>query len=1142
MTQSTQHGLSRRTVLTASAALGAGIAVRQLPAVNALFPLIHESNKSSVPAAIEPQFFINPPDSTRLSVWWLWLNDIVTKESLTQDLEAFKAQGIRSVTVYSINGAWKAPVPPVPAFMGTHWRELFRHVINEGNRLGMTVDLNLGSGWNAGGPWVTPENACKQYVSAEMSVQGPMRFSGRLPQPLVVGGYYCDVAIQAFRALPENRLTVTASSFRQSDPPENTIDRSDPGEESQSFVLLGSYPPVNVIDGNSFTFWSSRGNKPGEAPTPLTPEWLEFEFERPIRADRLLLVPRPRGFGPKDIEVQSSQDGSEWKSLTASTLGDDTDTVVSFPETTSQFFRILILSSHSAVNVQVAQAVIYSHADPVAAQKQLLAIKAARAGAIKRGLGTPETTIAHLCELPLEKLSSIPDQPVIDAAEIVDLTTELRADGTLEWDVPPGHWTILRTGHTLTGMHTHWSAPGGGGFEIDTMRAAAMDTQFDMIVNKLVRDVGPAADGAFRTVQIDSWEIEMPNWTQDFMAEFRHFRGYDAQPYLPALSGRIVTSTDVTDRFLYDYRKTVADCIAANYYGRLTQLAHTRNLLHRSEAGGLCYPVLPPINCLANLGRCDIPQGEFWQNDNFTENGQNVNGKQTAAAAHIYGSRIVAGEAFTGGPPWGYYPAVLKPTADRAFCEGFNQFWVSHAPAVRPGYGKPGYAFSKTNFNRNLTWWPEAGAFSDYIGRCQYMLQQGLFVADVLYYGGDWAPNYIPPKHVDPALGQGYDYDVCDVEVLLNRLSVKDGRLVLPDGMNYRVLVLPNSHTMPPEVLNKIEKLTTDGATVIGPPPEGSPGLKNYPQGDDAMQTLASRMWGGCDGKKITETRHGAGRIVWGKNIRDVLQQDGLLPDFECVGNDADTFIDYIHRATPTTDIYFLANRRNQPEKVQCNFRVTGRQPEIWDPVTAEVHAANAYAIEGDRTTISLEFAPYGSLFLVFHTPTIVKKGTEASNFRTWTPVQMLEGPWTVHFDPSWGGPATVKFPTLKNWAICTDPGIKYYSGTATYITEFDVPRTLEGKKMALDLGAVEIIARVKLNGHDLGILWTNFFRTDVTGLLRRSGNILEVSITNQWQNRLIGDALLPPAKRLTHTNAELSAKSPLLNSGLLGPVWILEA
>jgi hypothetical protein len=690
---------------------------------------------------------------------------------------------------------------------------------------------------------------------------------------------------------------------------------------------------------------------------------------------------------------------------------------------------------------------------------------------------------------------------------------------------------------------------------MDWLNASATDHHFKSMAEALCKLAGPSVGKSLKYFHDDSWEVGLPNWTDGFLAEFKKYRGYDARPYLPVLAGRSVVSAEVSDRFLHDFRKTIADCLAENHYGRLAKLARTKGLRIHCEAGGPAYPKAPPMDALKNLGRCDVPMGEFWQSSHWKENGQNHAGKQIACAAHLYGRTLVAAEAFTKvGPHYEECFADLKPTADIALCEGINRFFLHTSTCSRPDDGKPGYEyFAGTHFNRNVTWWDQSGAFLAYVARCQYLLQQGRFVGDALYYNGDGAPNFVEVKHTNPSLGPGYDYDVCNAEVLLKRAAARNGRIVLPDGMSYRLLVLPERRTMPVEVLRKIRQLVKAGATVVGPKPLADPGLKNYPRCDEEVAKLAAQVWGNCDGQTVTEHRFGKGRIVWGKTLRSVLQAGGVQPDFEYRSDQRDTFLDFIHRTTDDAEIYFVANRNPRHEIAECTFRVSGKQPELWDPITGRTQPAVAFKQSAGRTTLPLEFAAHGSMFVVFRQrsaefiPRVPKPAGNsrnefraAENFPETIVALELAGPWEVSFDSQWGGPAQVVFDNLDDWSHRPEDGIRHYSGKATYRKTFDLPSpATRHSSLFLDLGKVKEVAQVRLNGKDLGVVWTAPWRVEITDAVKPAGNVLEIDVVNLWPNRLIGDAALPPEKRFTKGNVTLKPDMPLLPSGLLGPVTL---
>lgn len=735
------------------------------------------------------------------------------------------------------------------------------------------------------------------------------------------------------------------------------------------------------------------------------------------------------------------------------------------------------------------------------------------------------------------------DRPIAPG-DVIDLTPRLTPDGRLDWDVPEGTWTIIRIGHRMTGMTVNVPAPGGDGLEVDWFSRAATDQHWDHLAKVLIGEAGDLAGKTLKYFVTDSFEDGYPNWTPKIREEFKARRGYDMTPYLPVLMGRMVGNAEISDRFLYDYRKTIADCMADNNYGYLAEKLHRHGMELAAEAAGPSWSGTVCMDGLKNLGRCDRPQGEFWM-DLFYENGRNKVGRQTASAAHIYGRKTASAEAFTSfRRHWEDSPVTMKTVGDQAFCDGINRFVFHTWTATRPQDGLPGYEYGAgTHFNPNVTWWQVGAApWLSYIGRCQTLLQSGRFVADVLYYNGDGAPNLVEPRHVDSSLGGGYDYDVCNTEVLLTRLSAKNGMLALPDGMTYRVLVLPDRKEMPVEVARKIEELVRDGATIVGPRPEKEPGLTHYPQGDSQVREIAKKVWGECDGEKIKNWPYGKGRVFWNKSIREILQADSVGPDFEWTG---DASLDFIHRRDGDADIYFVVNRGG-PAKVECAFRVSSKRPEIWDPVDGAMRKLPESQGRDSRTVVPMSFERGQSFFVVFRAGG-QPPGTPGRNFPEWKEAREIAGPWTVQFDEKWFYPVDglngeqaggkFVFAKLEDWTQRSEDAVKYFSGTAVYRNRFDWPAT--AGEVFLDLGVVREMARVKVNGRDVGTVWCSPWRVNISKAIRPGANQLDIEVVNLWPNRLAGDNRLPADKRRTRTNIALQSDT-LIPSGLMGPVRIL--
>jgi len=768
-----------------------------------------------------------------------------------------------------------------------------------------------------------------------------------------------------------------------------------------------------------------------------------------------------------------------------------------------------------------------------------------------------------------DRLASDPaaDPPADTACrlnEVQVLTDRLGPDSRLTWQAPTGRWLVLRFGYTLLGSRTKCTSPGAEGYEIDFLSRAAFDHHFAHTGQPLLEEARQMGARSLKYFHVDSYESGNPSWSPQFAEEFRARRGYDLLKWMPVLAGRIIESREASHRFLWDVRRSIGDLYAANYYGRLAELSHQAGLAVHPESSG---PFWHHIDALQCAGGNDIPMTEFWKRKEEEkewvwwltgQEGFCDLVKQAASAAHVYGRPICQAEAYTTmGPNWEEDPFAMKDIGDRAFCAGLTRnvlcFYV-HQPDVQafPGYQ---WEAAGTHFDSHITWWSMSHAWLTYLARCQHLLRQGRFVADFCYFYGEDVPNYVPARsHMTPPLPAGFDCDTINAEVLLNRLSVKDGRLMLPDGMSYRYLVLPHRQhaAMSPPVLRKILAVAESGATVIGPAPRRAPGLSDWPKCDDEVRTLARAVWGDHSGQS-GERQLGRGRIVWGRTPGEIVAADRLAPDVEFRGLSPATVerrfdgvtvpLDWIHRRDGEMDIYFLANIGNRAAAAQAVFRTASGPPELWDAVTGEIRNLPQFTVEAGRTIVPLRFEAK-QCFLVIFRPARTELAKGANNFPELKSVVELTGVWDVSFDPQWGGPAKITFDRLQDWTQRSEEGIRHYSGTATYSKVFDLSESQISNfksQVYLDLGRVKNLARLRLNGKELGVIWTAPWRVEVTPHVRAGANELEIDVVNLWPNRLIGDAKLPAGQRRTRTNVRKFEKPglPLLESGLLGPVTL---
>lgn len=735
---------------------------------------------------------------------------------------------------------------------------------------------------------------------------------------------------------------------------------------------------------------------------------------------------------------------------------------------------------------------------------------------------------------------AVPKKEKVDLEEVIDISEYINKNGLLSWDIPRGEWTIYRFGYRPTGQNL------AGVYYIDHLSAEVFNKHWENTVAKLLNEMSPEERVAFKYVECDSWEAGNPNWTKLFPEEFQKRRGYNMIRRLPVLAGCNIGDDSESVGFQNDYRQTISDLITDNHYKRQKEVANANNLDSYAEAAGPHQFQADIFKC---VGNCDVAMGEFWMpSPHRPTPPARFLVRDAATAAHIYGIKKVFAESFTSvGPNWEESPFLMKSSADQAFCDGLN--WIcfhtfSHRPSLSD---KPGFTHSAgTHFDPTITWWDQSGPFVDYLSRCSYMLQQGLFVADVLFYKGDGIRStgnqtsknafYLEDglKNPPPSLGKGYDYDQCNEDVLLNRLSVKDGMLFLPDGMSYRLLALNPQIPVSLVALQKIKALVEAGATVVVEPPV--PWLGSNDKLED-FKVLVEQLWG--EGNNSIR-RIGKGRVISNVALKEVLKNDGILPDFECHGVSESGVIDYIHRKVNNSDIYFVASRWQPVEEVEAIFRVSGKQPELWNPVTGEVRELTNFKQEKGRTIIPLQFEPCGSFFVVFKDS--IRNSSKQKNWLEYTEIAQLSNEWKVQFDTAWGGPNEIVFKQLYDWSESSIEGVKYYSGKATYQTTFDNPSRTNGELCFLDLGTVHEVAAVRLNDVDLGILWTRPFRVEISSALKAENNKLEIEVVNLWPNRLVGDEFLPSNQRFTKTNIRKFTKtSELLPSGLLGPVKLVK-
>ena len=1148
-----------------------GIAVAVVP--GRTFSSPGRGDLSGQPASDLAETFIRPPSEARPWCYWYWMNGNMTRAGIQADLQGLADVGIGGVNLFDI-----ALLPAGEVVnRSSEWYELVKFAISEAARHDIKVSVNC-PGWSGtGGPWITPELSMQELTWSETTIGGPQEVSVALPQPPTKLGFYRDIAVLAF--------------------PTPSGDKPLP------------LPEVVDIDGRRLRHadaalkWnavlSSRqfSQAPGTADSvPASHEGSDLPVELPAKFD--LVFPEP--VDVRSLFVRTSRQSRQFHA-----------TFFAWDESEKDFRSISQLNSQDAG--PFASHIGSASFEQVRAKKFRIAFEDRKEGEripveslqfsggfrvanwpLKVGFSTKPINASATDILPHEA-------DAIASERVLDLTGKVGPDGKLNWSPPEGSWTVLRIGYTPTGIYLFPTPNGGAGLDCDKMSADAADVHYDSCVKTLIQNFGPElSKRTLAYYHSDSYESGWQNWTAKFQSEFQQRRGYELIKYIPALTGRVIGSLEITEKFLWDFRRTIGDLFAENNYGRLAQRCHEDGIGFSTEPYG------GPFEQLQVGRRADRPMTEVWLPGAVI--GKRLR-PEAVFAGRTSGRKIQGAESFTSNPPaggmWTEHPYSLKPLGDLIFCSGVNQLCI-HVSTQQPlldEHLRPGFTCGQNgiHFDRGNTWWQHGGKeWLECLTRCQTLLQQGQHVADALYFQGNDSPSAVGP--FNPELPHGYDLDVCNSEVLSNAL-VRDGLVKLPSGMQYRYLVLPSHGRVTLASLRKIASLAQAGATILGTLPRDSPSLA-----DAASQ---------AEYKELTVAL--ATRMHIDQSFQKVLAADKCPPDFS-YDEGAGLVLHYTHRRLGDVDYYFVANASRTSGAVHCKFRIAGSVPELWRPDSRTIETCALYEQSAEMTSIPLAFDPAGSMFIVFRhdsagTHVTSLSFADASGAAVIGPQAsplfllsndagklqlrsgqagrydlvmsnqrkrlleigplpqpaIVEGPWTLQFPTGWGAPAKVRLDKLISWADFSDAGVRYFSGTAIYTTTFDSPKASSDGKIFLDLGKVEVIAEVWLNGKVLGTFWKPPFLCDITGMLRTEANELEVRVTNLWPNRLIGDEQFPDdcsrngewksgvipsipewlkkgtprpeSRRLTFcTWKHWHKDDALLPSGLLGPVMLRQA
>ncbi|HKP15655.1 MAG TPA: glycosyl hydrolase [Gemmatimonadaceae bacterium] len=1067
--------------------------------------------------------FRTPPASARPRTWWHWTQSNVTKEGITKDLEWMKRVGIAGFQLADVNAGGGQTVERKIVFGTPEWLDAVRHAAAEADRLGLEMDLFASPGWSlTGGPWVKPAQAMKKLVWSDTIVQGPRRVSMVLPHPPINNG--------PIRNLARGGNAAADPTFYGDDA---VIAYRTPADERDVAALR---PVVTThagpADGAALLDDDLNSALTVRPPADGAPAWIQLAFAEPITIRALSLA--SRGSGVPFGRVLAGDDAARLRTILtlpgAQQYRPSSVRTYDVPETRARVIRLELTSAAPS------PAAVMSQAPTQPAREYVITEFVTHTGA-RVHRWEEKAGFNFLFEYESSPTPTQPATSVVPRGDVVDLTSRMKPDGTLDWEVPAGRWTVMRFGRSLTGAKNRPAVPAASGYEVDKLNRAHVEAYLRDYTAPIAGALGPLYGKSLRHVLLDSWEAGIQNWTDDMIAAFRTRRGYDPIPFLPALAGRVVESADASDRFLWDFRRTLVDMFAEEHYGTATEFLHKQGLQTYSEASGVSLEPLEDV--LLSKKQVDIPMGEFWFRSLHPWNMYYVDVRGAASAAHVYGKPLVASESWTGG---GYdSPYSLKKIGDYWLAQGINRL-IFHTSAHQPLDTKPGNTMVGTHINRNITWAERAAPFMTYLSRSSFLLQQGKPVADLLYLLNEGAPSTMPfwGAGLQPAPPPGFDYDYANADVVLTRLSVApDGALVLPDGVRYRVLVLPQIDRMTLPVLRKIAELVRGGATVLGPRPVATPSLVGGPAAETEHAALAEELWGDLDGQHRTRRRVGSGMVVWGQPLAAVLAAATVNPDVS-FSQPLDGEIAWIHRRTADADIYYLTTSAASAAEVDIRFRVAGKEPELWRPDAGTMEPAS-YRADSGRTTVRVPFTQHDALFVVFRRP--APDAPRVVPAVTRTTLATVGGPWRVQFEPGLGAPASIVLPTLQPWSASADSGVKFFSGTATYTRTVQVPASwlARGRTVLLSLGDVRDMAEVVVNGTTLPLVWKAPFEVDVTRALRAGTNQVEIRVTNEWTNRLIGDRASPQKRVLTAgAPAGFGGTPPLPQSGLLGPVTLV--
>ncbi len=1094
------------------------------------------------------QLFLDPPDEAKPWVYWYWMRSAVTKEGISADLKAMQEQGIGGAYLMTIRKTPDTPyILPPAAPLTPEWWELVRFAMAEANRLGVKLGMTSCDGWAlAGGPWITPELSMQKVVWAKTYTKGNGIFNETLKQPETYKGYYKDIAVYAYPSLEGSDLSS-----------QTIVPKVTSSIKNETFQLL-------VKSGNKEDFNSTENC------------WIQMEFPKPFTCRSILIKTNRTNYQAQRLIVEVSDNGKEFKSLVrleAPRHGwqDRLNVTHTIQSVSAKYFRFVYDPEGSEPG---SEDLDFAKFKP---ELKLCGIELSPEPKIHQYEGK-NGEIWRIGKRSTK--AQLPDELCIPKDKLINISDKLNADGRLIWDVPAGDWTIIRMGHTSTG-YENAHAGTASGLECDKFSPAIAKLQFDSWFGEALSIGGLDAESpALKVFHVDSWECGSQNWSSEFALEFKNRRGYDLINYLPVMAGVPLESADISEKVLSDVRQTISELTTDNFFGELQKLAHEKNCIFSAE----CVAPTMTGDGMLQYKNVDIPMGEFWFRSPTHDKPNDL--LDAVSGGHIYGKNIIQAEAFTElRLMWDEHPAMLKTLTDRSFASGINRFAL-HVNAHNPWIDrKPGMTLDGIGlfFQRDQTWWKAGRAWIEYIQRCQALLQQGRPIVDIAIFTGEEIParailpdrlipflpgifgpdriqqererllnkgipmrevtegypcsaNMADPENwVDPL--KGYAYDSFNRDALLRLATFRNGRIELPGGASYGLLVIPGSRKMSLdgglmslEVIDKLLELAKAGATImISEDARQSPGMQNDEKVKEKMVELLSNPDFKVIRAPYQDTNFDRLNIKRDVILKDV--NENYAPD-----------IAWNHRTGDDFDIYFISNQQARKRTISISLRKADYMPELWDALTAKTYLPIYWKVNDGRTELRLDMEANGSVFIVMRNKT---DNTPLEIAKIGSPQDILEltNTWKVNFNSDFGGPGDTRtFSNYDDWSKQSENSIKYYSGTVTYTKEFEFRQIKNTEDIWLDFDHVANLAEVFVNEINCGVAWTAPYRVNIGNALRAGNNLLRIEVTNTWANRLIGDEQLPEEKRITWTNkSPVSMKNrPLLPAGILGKVKLV--